>query len=125
MDFCRSNGHAGDLGSIPGLGRSLGEGKGNPLQYSRASLVAQMVKNPPPMKEMWVRSLGREDPLVKEMVPTPVLLPGEFPGQRSLGGYSPWGHKESDVTEQLTISLSWDTSFSNLKITQMKTSSGT
>ena len=34
MDFCRSNGHAGDLGSIPGLGRSLGEGSGNALQYS-------------------------------------------------------------------------------------------
>ena len=95
----------GDLGSIPGLGRSLGEGKGNPLQYSRASLVAQMVKNPPPMKEMWVRSLGREDPLVKEMVPTPVLLPGEFPGQRSLGGYSPWGHKELDTTERLAPRL--------------------
>ena len=34
--------------------------------------------------------------------PTPVLLPGEFHGQRSLAGYSPWGHKESDTTEQLT-----------------------
>ena len=38
--------------------------------------------------------------------PTPVFLPGESHGQRSLVGYSPWGHKESDTTEQLTLSLS-------------------
>ena len=37
--------------------------------------------------------------------PTPVFLPGEFHGQRSLAGYSPWGHKESDTTEWLTISI--------------------
>ena len=37
--------------------------------------------------------------------PTPVFLPGEFHGQRSLAGYSPWGHKESDMTERLTLSL--------------------
>ena len=42
-------------------------------------------------------SLGWEDPLEKEMQPTPVFLPGEFHGQRSLLGYSPWGHKESDT----------------------------
>ena len=54
--------NAGDLGSIPGLGRSPGEGNGNPLS---------------------------------------VLLPGEFHGQRSLAGDSPWGHKESDRTERL------------------------
>ena len=40
--------------------------------------------------------------LEKEMATTPVFLPGEFHGQRSLVGYSPWGHKESDTTEQLT-----------------------
>ena len=45
---------AGDPGSIPGLGRSPGEGKGYPLQYSWASLVAQVVKNPPTMRETWV-----------------------------------------------------------------------
>ena len=39
--------NAGDPDSVPGLGRSLGEGYGNPLQYSWASLVAQLVKNPP------------------------------------------------------------------------------
>ena len=57
--------NAGDLGSIPGLGRFPGEGIGYPLQYSQASLVAQLVKNLPAMREIWVRSLGWEDPLEK------------------------------------------------------------
>ena len=57
----------GDLGLIHGLGRSPGEGIGYPLQYSWASLVAQLVKNLPAMQETWVQSLGREDPLEKEM----------------------------------------------------------
>ena len=55
---------AGDLGLIPGWGRSSGEGNGYPLQY---------------------------------------FLPGEFRGQEILAHYSPWGHKESDVTEHLTL----------------------
>ena len=50
--------NAGDPGSIPGSGRSPGEGTGYPLQYSWASLVAQLVKNPPTMWETCVRSLG-------------------------------------------------------------------
>ena len=58
----------------------------------------QIVKNLPAMQETQVRSLGQEDPLEKEMA-TPVFLPGEFLGQRSLVGYSPQGHKESDTTE--------------------------
>ena len=57
--------NAGDPGSIPGLGRSAGEGNGYPLQFYRASLVAQLVKNPPAMWETWVQSLGWEDPLEK------------------------------------------------------------
>ena len=56
--------NAGELGSIPGLGQSLGGGNGNPLQYSCL---------------------------------------GESHGQRSLVGYSPWGCKQSDTTEQLTL----------------------
>ena len=56
--------NAGDPSSIPGLGRSPGEGIGYLLQYSWASLVAQLVKNLPTMQE---RSLGWEDPLEKEM----------------------------------------------------------
>ena len=50
---------------ILGLGRSTGEGIGYPLQYSWASLVAQLVKDPPAMQETWVQSLGWEDPLEK------------------------------------------------------------
>ena len=124
---------AGDLGSIPGLGRSPGEGKGYPLQYSglensinclvhgvtksqtrlssftslhtilcfslfSASLVAQIVKkislqcgrlgfNP------WVGEI----PWRRERLPTPVVWPEEF------HGYSPWGHKELDTTERLSL----------------------
>ena len=55
--------NAGDPSSIPGLGRSAGEGIGYPLQYSWASLVAQLVKNLPAMWETWVESLDWEDPL--------------------------------------------------------------
>ena len=57
--------NAGDPGSIPGSGRSAGEGIGYTLQYSWASLVAQLVKNLPAMQETWVRLMGREDPLEK------------------------------------------------------------
>ena len=49
--------NAGDRSSIPGSGRSSGEEMGYPLQYSWASLVAQLVKNPPAMQETWVQSL--------------------------------------------------------------------
>ena len=59
--------NAGDPGSISASGRSTGEGKGYPLQYSWASLVAQLVKNQPTMRETWVRSLGCKDPLEKGM----------------------------------------------------------
>ena len=55
----------GDPGLIPELGRSTGEGIGYPLQYSWASLVAQLVKYPPAMQKTWVWSLGWEDPLEK------------------------------------------------------------
>ena len=53
--------NAGDPGSIPGSGKSPGEGIGYPLQYSWASLMAQLVQNPPAMRE----DLGWEDPLEK------------------------------------------------------------
>ena len=48
---------------------------------------------------MWVRSLSGEDPRRRAWQPTPVFSPGESCGERSLAGYSPWGHKESDTTE--------------------------
>ena len=51
------------------------------------------------MQEIQGQSLGQEDPLEKEMATPPVFLPGNFHGQRSLAGYSPYGHKESDATK--------------------------
>ena len=74
-----------------------------PYEYfhMRASLVAQMVKNPPvaPRFDTWVGKI----PWRRKWQPTPVFLPGEFQGQRSLVNYSPWGctwgRKESDTTE--------------------------
>ena len=70
-------------------------------QHREASLVALTVKNPLAMQETWVRSLSQEDSLEKELQPTPIFLPGESHEQESLAGYSPWGCKESNTTEQL------------------------
>ena len=61
--------NAGDPGLIPGLGRSVGEGPGCPLMYSWASLVAQLVKNPPPMQETWFGKIPRR----REWLHTPVF----------------------------------------------------
>ena len=63
--------------------------------------MAQPIKNPLVMWETWVPSLGQNDPLEKEMATTPVFLPGESHGWRSLVGYSPRGLKESDTTERI------------------------
>ena len=68
-----------------------------------ASLVAQRVKHLPVMQKTQVRSLGWEDPWRRKWQPTPVFLPGESHGQRSLVGYSPWDRKESDMTERLHL----------------------
>ena len=91
---------AGDSGSTPGSGRSAGEGIGYPLQYSLASLVAQLVKNPPAMQGTWFGSVGWEDPLEKIKA---THLPGKSQGQRSMAGHGPWDHKESDVTDHAHI----------------------
>ena len=66
-------------GSIPGLERSTGEGIGYPLQYSWASLVAQLVKNPLAVQETWVPSLGGEDPLEKGMATDSSILAWRIP----------------------------------------------
>ena len=66
--------NAGDLGLIPGSGKSAGEGIGYPLRYSWASLVAQLVKNLPAMWDTWVHSLGWEDPLEKGMATWKTLI---------------------------------------------------
>ena len=73
-------------------------------------LVAQMVKNLPAMQEMWVRSLGQEDPQRRKWLTTPVFLPGESHGHRSLAGYSPWGPQRVQhdwVTNIHTGGFSW------------------
>ena len=64
-----------------------------------ASLVAQLVKNPPAKQDIQVQSLGGKDLLEKEMATHSIFLPGKSRGQRSLAGYIPWGHDESDTTE--------------------------
>ena len=78
--------NAGDPGSISGLGKSPEEAIGYPLQYSWASLVAQLVKNPPVMWETWVRSLGCEDPVEKEMVTHSSVLSWRIPWTEESGG---------------------------------------
>ena len=87
---------AGDLGSIPGLGRSPGEVKGYPLQYSGLEnsmdyIVHGVAKSRTPLSNFHF----------------PIFLLGKSHGQRSLRGYSPWGHKELDMTEPLTHILSF------------------
>ena len=65
--------------SIPGSGRSAEEGVGYPLQYSWASLVAQLVKNPPAMWETWVQSLGWEVPLKEDRATHSSILAWRIP----------------------------------------------
>ena len=71
--------NAGKAGLIPGLGRSSGGGLGYPFQRSWASLVAQMVKNPPAIQDTWVQSLGWEGPLVKSMAIHSSILAWRIP----------------------------------------------
>ena len=63
-----------------------------------------VVKNLPAMQEMWVRSLDQEDPLEEEMATCSSILAWIIPWTEETGGYSPWGHKQSDLTELLSIS---------------------
>ena len=95
--------NAGDPGSIPGSRRSAGEGIGYPLQHSWASLVAQLVNNPPALWDTWVEKI----PWIRERLPVPIFWPGEFHGLYS-PWYSPWGHKEQDTIKQLSLS-DWTT----------------
>ena len=95
--------NAVDTGSIPGSGGSTGEEIGYPLQYSLACLVAQLVKNSPEMWETWVGKIpggGKGHP-------------PQYSGlENSLDCYRPWGHKELDTTEQLSLSGN----FTSLKV---------
>ena len=68
--------------------------------YIKASLVAHCLQYRRPRFSPWVGKI----PWRRKWQPTPVFLPGESHGQRSLASYNPWGHKESDMTEQLSTS---------------------
>ena len=106
--------NAGDPSLIPGSGRSPGEGIRYPLQYSWASLVAQIVKKLPAVPETWVQSLGCEDPLEEGMATHSSILAWRIPMVR--GAW--WtvvrgGHKKSDTTERLSTAHHehWSVSF--------------
>ena len=91
-----------DPGSIPGSGRSPGEGIGDPLQFSWASLVVQTVKNPPAMQETWVWSLDWEDSLEEGMATHPSVLAWRIRMDRRACGLQSMGHKESEATKYNT-----------------------
>ena len=88
-------GDSGAAGLIPGWGRSPVGGVKLPF------LVAHTVKHLPTMWETWLQSLGREDLQEKEMATHFSIVAWKIPGRRILAGYSPWGRKESDMTERL------------------------
>ena len=80
----------------------ISEGE-NYLAVSRASLVAQRLKRLPPMQETWVRSLGQEDPLEKEMVTHSSILAWRIPWMEKPGRQRSTGRKELDTTERLHL----------------------
>ena len=82
-----------------------------PFHLMMDFLVAQTVKRLPAMQESQFDPWVRKIPWRQKWQPTPILLPGEFHGKRSLAGYSPWGCKQSDMTERLHfLSLSFRSS---------------
>ena len=83
--------NAGDPGSISVSGRSSGERIGYPLQYSWASLEAQLVKSQPAMQETWIRSPGWEDPLVKGMATQSIILAWRILWTEEPGGLQSMG----------------------------------
>ena len=100
--------NAGDSGLIPGLGRSPGEEIGYPLQYSWASLVAQLVKTLPAMRETWIRSLGLEDPLEKGKVIHTSILAWRILMEREPGALqSMWSQR---------VRHDWATKYSTLQL---------
>ena len=121
--------NAGDLGSIPGLGRSPGEGKFYPLLYSGLyspwgckeldtteqlslslhSLTGQSVKNLPAVQETQVWFLVRKIAWRRKWQPIPVFLPGKSHGQRSLASSRPWGRQSvGHSLATKTTTTNWD-----------------
>ena len=90
--------NAGEPCSIPGSERSPGEGIGYPLQYSWASMVAQLVKNTPAMRETWFQSLGWEDPLEKGMATHSSILAWRIP----------WTEEPGGVTNTFNVDTQWN-----------------
>ena len=84
--------NAGDPSSIPGSGRATGKGIGYSLQYSWASLMAQLVKNLPAMQETWIWSLGWEDPLAKGTATHTSILAWRIPWTVQSMGLQRVGH---------------------------------
>ena len=74
------------------------------LSLASSSLVAQIAKNVPTKQETRVRSLGQEDPLEKEMATHSSIIACRILWTEETGSYSPWGRKESDMSEWLTLS---------------------
>ena len=110
---------AGDPSLFPGSGRSPGEGIGYPLHFTWTSLVVQMVKNLPATRETWVRSLGWEDPLEKEIATHTSILAWRIPWMEKLGGLQSMGSQRvghnwvTSLTHSLTGCLGlvhWDDS---------------
>ena len=95
-----------DAGLIPGSGRSPGEGNGNPLRYSWASLVVQM--NLTAMQEIWVPSLGQEDPLEEGMATHPSILAWRSPWTEEPGGLQSVGSQSRTRLWLTTSALSWE-----------------
>ena len=89
---------------MPGSRRSSGEGIGYPFQYSWISLMAQMVKNPPAIRETWVQSLGWEDPLEEGMATHSIILAWWIPWAEEPGRLQFMG-SQSHMTEWLNTAL--------------------
>ena len=102
---------AEDTSSIPGSGRSPGEGIGYPLQYSWASLLAQLVKSSPAMWETWVRSLGWEDPLEKGKATHSSILAWRIPWTIQSMGSQRVGHDWATFTSSVS---SWQSSLGSV-----------
>ena len=99
----------GDPSSIPGSGRSPGEGIGYLHQYSWASLVTQSVKNPPAMQEPGFNPWVGKIPQRRARQPTPVLLPGGSPWTEKPGRLQSIGSQRVSMTERLSTDARWNT----------------
>ena len=99
--------NAGDPGSILGSERSAREGIGHPFQYTWASLVAQLVKNLPAMRETWIQSLGQKDPLEKGKATHSSILAWRIPWTLWSMGSQMVGHNWATFTFTSNNSKKW------------------